>query len=79
MIAEGLNVFSLRTPKALIGKTLLESDIRHKTGCSIIAYTKDEEQIINPDPLLPIPENSDIILIGETEAEMKFIELFSGK
>lgn len=79
MIAEGLNVFSLKTPKSLIGKTILESDIRHKTGCSIIAYTKDGEQIINPDPTLPIPENSDIILIGETEAEVKFIELFTEK
>ncbi len=76
MIAEGLNVFSLKTPKTLIGKTILESNIRHKTGCSIIAYTKDGEQIINPDPSLPIPANSDIILIGETEAESKFIDLF---
>lgn len=77
MIDESLNVFSLKTPIKLAGKTLIEADIRHKTGCSVIAYTKDEEQIINPDPTQPIPENGDLILIGETEAEQRFIDLYS--
>lgn len=76
MIAEGLNVFSLKTPKKIAGKTMIEADIRHITGCNVIAYTCDGEQVINPDPTLPIPENSDLILIGETEAEEKFIQTF---
>ncbi len=76
MIAEGLNVFSLKTPLKIAGKTLIEADIRHTTGCSLIAYSKDGEQIINPDPTKPIPENGDLILIGETEAEEKFIKMY---
>lgn len=76
MIAEGLNVFSLKTPKKIAGKTMIEADIRHKTGCNVIAYTCNGEQVINPDPTIPIPENSDLILIGETEAEEKFIQMF---
>lgn len=76
MIAEGLNVFSLKTPKKIAGKTMIEADIRHITGCNVIAYTCDGEQVVNPDPTLPIPENSDLILIGETEAEEKFIQMF---
>lgn len=77
MIDEGLNVFSLKTPKKIAGKTIIEADIRNKTGCSVIAYSKDGEQIINPDPTLQIPENSDLILIGETEAEQTFIKMYS--
>ncbi|MCG8373801.1 MAG: NAD-binding protein [Balneolales bacterium] len=77
MIAEGLNVFSLKTPSKIAGKTLIETDIRHETGCNLIAYTCNGEQIINPDPNEPIPEDSDLILIGETEAEQKFIDTFS--
>lgn len=77
MIAEGLNVFSLKTPKKIAGKTIIEADIRHITGCNVIAYTSNGEQVINPDPNLPIPENSDLILIGGTEAEEKFINVFS--
>ncbi|MEO1021969.1 MAG: NAD-binding protein [Bacteroidota bacterium] len=77
MIAEGLNVFSLKTPSKIAGKTLIEADIRHETGCNLIAYTSDGEQIINPNPNEPIPEHSDLILIGETEAEQKFIDTFA--
>ncbi|MEQ9264503.1 MAG: NAD-binding protein [Balneolaceae bacterium] len=76
MIAEGLNVFSLKTPKKIAGSTMIEADIRHKTGCNVIAYTCNGDQVINPDPTIPIPENSDLILIGETEAEEKFIQMF---
>lgn len=77
MIAEGLNVFSLKTPKKIAGKTIIEADIRKNTGCNVIAYTHNGEQTINPDPTIPIPENSDLILIGETEAEEQFIQIFS--
>lgn len=77
MIAEGLNVFSLKTPKKIAGKSLIEADVRHKTGCNVIAYSIGETEVINPDPHQIIPENSDLILIGETEAEQKFIEEYS--
>ncbi len=77
MIAEGLNVFSLKTPKKIAGKTLIEADIRHRTNCNVIAYSNGEEEVINPDPNQIIPENSDLILIGETEAEQKFIEEYT--
>ncbi|RNC83035.1 MAG: potassium channel protein [Balneola sp.] len=76
MIAEGLNVFSMKTPKKLRGKTIIETDVRHKTGCSIISYTKNGIQVINPNPSDPIPEDGEIILIGETESEQKFIDLY---
>jgi len=76
MIAEGLSVFSLKTPTKIIGKTIIEADIRHKTGCNVIAYSSDGEQFINPDPNTPLPEHSDLILIGETQAEEMFIKLF---
>jgi Trk K+ transport system NAD-binding subunit len=76
MIAQGLNVFSLDTPKKLIGKSLIEADIRSKTGCNVIAYQVDGQQDINPDPNKTIPENSDIILIGQSEDEQRFIDYY---
>lgn len=77
MIAEGLNVFSLKTPSKIAGKSIIEADIRHNTGCNVISYTKDGEQVINPDPTEPIPGNSDLVLIGETEAEERFIQMYA--
>lgn len=77
MIAEGLNVFSLKTPKKIAEKTLIEANIRNKTNCNVIAYSIGDKEVINPDPNEIIPTHSDLILIGETEAEQKFIEEFS--
>jgi Trk K+ transport system NAD-binding subunit len=77
MIAEGLNVFSLKTPKKIAEKTLIEANIRNKTNCNVIAYSIGDKEVINPDPHEIIPAHSDLILIGETEAEQKFIEEFS--
>ncbi|MDR9417647.1 potassium channel family protein [Gracilimonas sp.] len=76
MIAQGLNVFSLDTPEKLIGKSLIQADIRNKTGCNVIAYQVEGEQDINPEPNKPIPDNSEIILIGQSEDEQKFIEYY---
>jgi len=79
MVAQGLNVFSLETPNKIIGKTLVEMDIRNKTGCNVIAFQVDGEQNINPDPNAPIPSNSDIILIGKSEDEQRFIEYYKSE
>ncbi|MEX2478361.1 MAG: NAD-binding protein [Gracilimonas sp.] len=76
MIAEGLNVFSLKTPQKLVGKSLIEADIRNKTGCNVIAYQEDGVQDINPDPNKAIRENSEIILIGQSEDEQRFIDFY---
>jgi len=76
MIAEGLNVFSMKSPKSIEGKSLIDCDIRNKTGCNLIAYQEDGKEVINPDPGQPIPKNSDIVLIGNSEGEQKFIDHF---
>lgn len=74
MIAEGLNVFKMRTPGMLIGKSLRNTDIRKLTGCSIIAIQNNDEMNINPDPDTEIPADSEIVLIGSYEAEKKFVD-----
>lgn len=76
MIAEGLNVFRMPTPSKLIGKTLIESDVRHKTGCTIIAIQNGEDLNINPVPDLKFDEDSEILLIGSYEAEKLFVDTF---
>ena len=37
MVTEGLDIFSQKTPKSLVGEKLKDSKIREKTGCSIVA------------------------------------------
>ena len=76
MVAEGLDVFKLKIPESLIGKTIAESSIRSNTGCTVIAVNIDHESHINPDPSKPLPKDAEIILIGTTEGENLFLKMY---
>ena len=69
MIVEGLSIFRASAQRSLAGKSLLESQIRELTGCSVVAITRDGNKILSPDPLIPLEENDELILIGTVDAE----------
>ena len=76
MLAEGLDVFRHPVPPSLVGKTLAESQIRENSRCSVIAIERDGQTEINPDPAQPLPAGAELILIGTTEAERKFVSKY---
>ena len=76
MVAEGLDVFKLNLPERLAGKSLADSAIRQQTGCNVVAIVDEEGMQFNPDPHMPLPKKSDIILIGSVEAENCFHDLY---
>ncbi len=76
LLAEGLHVFRLDTPPELQGKCLANTDIRAATGCSVIAIGTHDHFDCNPDALQPLPADSDLVLIGDAEAESRFIERY---
>lgn len=76
VIAEGLNVFTVKTPQKLVGKSLIESSIRQQTGCNVLSIKKGDEQIINPEPDFEIPASSELVIIGTNEDEVKFMDAF---
>ncbi len=78
-LAEGLDVFRLPVPEKIAGKNLIESNIRAKTGCSVIAIKTEEEMIVNPDPEKPVPQNCELILIGDYDSEQQFMEYLKAK
>jgi K+/H+ antiporter YhaU regulatory subunit KhtT len=63
-------------PKSLLGKNLVKSGIREKTGCSVIALKSASGLTVGPDPTQPLKESDELILIGTTEAEQKFLDKF---
>jgi voltage-gated potassium channel len=79
MVAEGLDVFRCPVPGALAGNTLRESQIRETTGCSVVAIEVDGQTIVNPDADKPLPggDRAELILIGNTEGERRFLSRFS--
>ena len=78
MLAEGLNVFRAGMHSSLVGKSLVESQIRMQTGCSVIAINHDGEMVSNPDPAVCLRENDELILIGTDDAEKLFLEMYPG-
>ncbi|MGB5981209.1 MAG: potassium channel protein [Nonlabens sp.] len=48
--------------------TILDLDMRQKTGCTIIGYkTAEGEYIVNPDPQLKLAPGSKIIVVGNSK------------
>lgn len=78
LLAEGLNVFHLKPPPNLAGKTLADSGIRENTGCSVLAIRLDGRMTINPDPHAPIAENAVLVLLGTYEGESRLLEWAQG-
>lgn len=79
VVAEGLNIFTAQTPPGLAGKTLIESNIRQQTGCNILSIRKDGQQVINPDPEFEISDQCELVMVGTTEDEKQFMEVFRDK
>lgn len=76
LVAEGLNVFRLPTPRELQGKSIAESALRSRTGCNIVAVQRDGRQIVNPPPDTVLGASDEIILIGTLATEDAFFSEF---
>lgn len=79
MVAEGLDVFRCPVPARLAGRSLRDAAVREKTGCSIVAIEQDGETIVNPDPDEPLPADPgvELIVIGDTEGERRFLRYYA--
>lgn len=76
MIAEGLNIFNVKLPKDLIGKSLIEADIRKNTGCTVVAVKQNGELNINPNPTKKLEEGVELLLISDADSEAKWFKAF---
>jgi voltage-gated potassium channel len=76
MFAEGLDIFRFNVTSQLAGKPLLESKIREKTACSVLAIGKNGSFILNPEPKNILKEGDELVLIGTHESERKFLSAF---
>ncbi len=76
-VTEGLNIFRVKVPVVLDGKSLPESGVRNRTGCTIVAIRSDKgELIVNPPASTRLRAGREIVLAGSNDAESKFFEIF---
>ncbi len=64
-------------PKEFINKSLVDLNIRKKTGCLVIGFkTADDEYIINPGTDVVLEPGSHLIILGNIDQIEKLHELF---
>jgi voltage-gated potassium channel len=76
ILAEGLTIFNHKVNRHLADKTLIESDIRNRTGCTVMAIKGKDGMEVSPNPERALLLDEDIILIGTSEAENEFNRLY---
>jgi len=76
MLSEGLNIFRMPVSDELADRTLLESNIRGETGCSVVAVDSGQGLQINPDPAQSLRKGTNLLLVGTSASEKRFMERF---
>jgi CPA2 family monovalent cation:H+ antiporter-2 len=61
----GLTWLRLRANNSLVGRTLVEANLRARAGASVVAIMRDRELITNPDPREILRANDLVGLVGD--------------
>jgi len=67
---------SLERSSPLVNKSIKESEIRKKTGASVVAIIRGDLTITNPSPDEILREGDTIVLVGNKQQIEKFYEVF---
>lgn len=76
VFSEDISVFRMKMPSSLVGRTITNSAIRKNTGCTVIAVNNNHELQLNPDLNEPLPKAAEILLIGSSEGEKRFLDRY---
>lgn len=80
IVAEGLILFRVRVPARLNGIRLGASEIRLRTRATVVAIeNSDGEREVNPLANTVLRAGSRLILIGDPQAESKFLAAFGNQ
>jgi Trk K+ transport system NAD-binding subunit len=73
MLTEGLNLMRVKIPTELAGRTLQESGLRAQIGCLVVAIDTPAGTQALPPPDQPLPAVGDLLLVGDEDAEARFL------
>ena len=69
-----LEHFTIEAGNPLIGKTILESNIRDKAQCIVMGIKRGENYIMNPEPKTTLEQGDTVIVAGENDKLKGFLE-----
>jgi voltage-gated potassium channel len=73
MLTEGLNLVRVKIPAELAGRTLKDCGLRAQTGCLVVAIDTPAGTQALPPPDMPLPAEGDLLLVGDEDAEARFL------
>ncbi|MGH7477500.1 MAG: potassium channel family protein [Longimicrobiales bacterium] len=76
VLGEGFDAFRLPVPRSLAGRTIADSQIRARTGATIVAIRADGRLIPNPTPDVRIPGDAELLLLAPSEQRDRFLAQF---
>ncbi len=80
MLNEGLNMFRAYVRGRLVGKTLMDSDIRETTNCNLVGCRLPGGAMQpNPEPSHVFTDGEELYMIGDPASQAKFFKLFGDK
>lgn len=75
-LAEGLEVFTVPVPEALVGKSIAQCNLRQDTGCNVLACKTNGGSATLPDINTPLGAEMALVLIGDRDDERRFFERY---
>jgi len=78
-ITEGLDLFRCPTPEPLWNKTVQDSRILPDMQCIVVALIHYGKMKVNPTATQILPKDSELILMGSTEAEQNFKKFYAAE
>ena len=76
VLGEGMDLFHIPMPPALVGKTLAKAEIGARTGLNVIALEKEGDVVTSLTPDLALKEGVDLLTLGSPEQREMFEKLF---
>ncbi len=73
MLTEGLNLIRVKIPPELVGRSLKDANVRAQTGCLVVAIDTPTGTQALPPPDQPLPADGDLLLVGDEDAEARFL------
>ena len=69
-LSREISVMNLQLPKRLVGKNLIDADLRRQYDVNVVAIKRNGETIVNPKAQEVFQDDDEIIIIG-THAGVK--------
>jgi voltage-gated potassium channel len=78
LLGEGVELFAIRVPESLVGRTLRQSGIGSRTGMSVIGALEGDGPVGQISAEMLLDSKTELIMLGSREQRREFAEAYEG-